>query len=477
MNAPRISGICVAVVACLAIGCGKDVTPAVTSAIQQIVDTAPDGGDAKVQADVRQFYAQRGHAPAWLDNKGTATAEDALAVLRTAPNHGLVSTDYGERDLAPLIDAEEDEEDIDTSLKRDAQALARFDVELTTALVALGRDVALGRTTPGTISKNWKARRTAPDLVGTLSTAVASGRDIRAWLDEVRPVHPEYAALQQTLMAINDKQQAQGTPDPRAGQIALNMERWRWMPDDFGARHILVNVPAFYMAVRENGSPVLEMKVIVGTPQNATPIFSDQMETVVFSPYWNVPDSIAEGETAPSAARDPNFLRRQNIEILRRTGTGTESVDPASVNWDDPAAIKELAFRQKPGAKNALGHVKFLFPNAFNVYLHDTPADSLFSREGRALSHGCIRLERPEELAGYLLRDKPEWTDRRIKEAMNAGEEKHVALGGKLPVHIVYFTAWPKGDGDVELYDDIYGYDTKQWTAARQAGSVLMSRR
>jgi len=350
-------------------------------------------------------------------------------------------------------------------------------VRMTTALLTLGRDVALGRSNPAAVSKDWKARRSAPDLAGTLAAAVATSGTLRAWLDEVRPMHPEYAALQHTLAAINEKQKTLGAPDPRSGQIALNMERWRWMPDDFGSRHILVNVPAFYMAAREGGKPVLEMKVIVGTPENATPIFSGQMETVVFSPYWNVPDSIAEGETAPAAARDPGFLQRQNIEILRRTGSGTEPVDPASVNWDDPDAVKALAFRQKPGAKNALGHVKFLFPNPFNVYLHDTPADGLFGRAGRALSHGCVRLERPEELARYTLRDKTEWTDGRIKEAMDAGEEKHVALKAKIPVHIVYFTAWPKGDGDVELFDDIYGLDATQWASKGRASGTLMSRR
>ena len=280
-------------------------------------------------------------------------------------------------------------------------------------------------------------------------------------------MHPEYAALQGTLTTINEKQQAQGTPDARAGQIALNLERWRWLPDDLGPRHILVNVPAFYMAARENGKPVLEMKVIVGKPENATPIFSDEMETVVFSPYWNVPDSIAEGETAPSAARDPSFLRApEHRDPAPHRQRHRDRWIPRSVNWDDPEAIKELAFRQKPGAKNALGHVKFLFPNPHDVYLHDTPADALFFREGRALSHGCIRLEMPEELARYMLRDKPEWTDDKIKEAMYAGEEKHVALKEKVPVHIVYFTVWPKGDGDVDLFDDIYGYDAKQSGAA-----------
>ena len=147
------------------------------------------------------------------------------------------------------------------------------------------------------------------------------------------------------------------------------------------------------------------------------------------------------------------------------------------MNWDDPEAIKELAFRQKPGAGNALGHVKFLFPNSHDVYLHDTPADALFFREGRALSHGCIRLEMPEELARYMLRDKPEWTNDKIQRAMHSGDEQHVALKEKVPVHIVYFTMWPKGDGDVEVFDDIYSYDAKQFASQRTVTDARMSRR
>ena len=450
------------------------MTPEVTLAIRQIVEAAPEARAGTVQADVQRFYSQRASAPVWLTKDSTATPEAALEVIRQAPNHGLAAPDYDEADLARLIDAEAD---VEQALKDDVQAIARFDVQLTTALLTLGRDVAMGRSKPAAISRNWKARRTAPDLVALFSEATAKGGNLDAWLNQVRPVHAEYAALQGTLTAINERRRAQGTPDPRVGQIALNMERWRWLPDDLGSRHILVNVPAFYMAAREGGRPVLEMRVIVGSPENATPIFSDQMETVVFSPYWNVPDSIAEGETAPSAARDPNFLRRQNIEVLRRTKAGTETVDPASVDWDDPDAVKELAFRQKPGASNALGHVKFLFPNSFDVYLHDTPADSLFFRSGRALSHGCIRLEQPEELARYMLRDRPEWDEGRINEAMHAGEEKHVALKEEVPVHIVYFTAWPKGDGGVELFGDIYNYDSAQSAANRRVGEALMSQR
>jgi murein L,D-transpeptidase YcbB/YkuD len=234
------------------------------------------------------------------------------------------------------------------------------------------------------------------------------------------------------------------------------------MPDDLGERHILVNVPAFHMAVRDRGASVLNMKVIVGKQDRATPLFAAEMKEIVFSPYWNVPDSIAEGETAPAAARDPRFLARNNIEILRRGGGSDEIVDPASVDWDSPEAIKSLAFRQKPGAKNALGHVKFLMPNPYDVYLHDTLADSLFEREGRALSHGCVRLDQPEALATYLLRGNPEWTTAKIQTAMNQEHEQHVALKEPLPVYVVYFTAWPRAGGGVDSWPDVYGYDARQ---------------
>jgi murein L,D-transpeptidase YcbB/YkuD len=201
------------------------------------------------------------------------------------------------------------------------------------------------------------------------------------------------------------------------------------------------------------------MKVVVGTPEHKTPIFSDTMTTTVFSPYWNVPDSIVEGETAPEAARDPGFLQRNNIEILRLSKSGATLVDPSTVRWDDPEELKALAFRQKPGAKNALGHVKFLFPNPYDVYLHDTPADALFARPGRAFSHGCVRVEQPEALAKWVLTDAPEWTDEKIREAMHAGEEEHVKLKREIPVHIVYFTAWADDAGSVRLVPDVYGYD------------------
>jgi murein L,D-transpeptidase YcbB/YkuD len=331
------------------------------------------------------------------------------------------------------------------------QADARFDVDLTAALLALGRDVAVGRARPDAIDTRWKARRTPPDLPATLSQAHGAG--LASWLDSIRPAHPEYAALQKVLAA---------SAAAVRQSIALNMERWRWMPDDLGARHLLVNIPAFHMAAREDGRTVLDMRVVVGTIEHRTPIFSGDMSTIVFSPYWNVPESIAEGETAPAAARDPDFLARNNIDILRASKGEAAVVDPSDVDWDDPEELKTLSFRQRPGPNNALGHVKFLFPNTYDVYLHDTPADALFARPGRAFSHGCVRLEQPEELARYLLRGRKEWDDERIAAAMLSGTEKHVALEDEIPVHIVYFTVWPNGTGGVDAWPDVYGYDAKQ---------------
>jgi murein L,D-transpeptidase YcbB/YkuD len=247
----------------------------------------------------------------------------------------------------------------------------------------------------------------------------------------------------------------------RIREMAINLERWRWLPDDFGARHVMVNIPAYRLYVHENGKNVDTMKVIVGkgNGRHHTPVFSAPMNLVVFSPYWNIPDTIVEGETAPAAVKDPAYLSKNNIEVLRVTKTGTTRVDPGSINWGNPAELKELAFRQKPGAQNALGHVKFLMENPFNVYLHDTPADNLFARTGRALSHGCIRLEEPEKLAKYVLRDYPEWDDAAIRAAEHSGVEKAVKLREPLPVHIVYFTAWVDDGGGLHHFPDVYRYD------------------
>jgi murein L,D-transpeptidase YcbB/YkuD len=412
----------------------------------------PAHTSAAAWKDTQEFYARRGGSPVWMMSNQAMSAEAAVKLLGTAKSHGLDPTDYSEQEVVKLRTLQTSEDAPEEGSPERAKWLAEADVRITSALLTLGRDVAIGRGKPERIDPRWKARREMPDFVGTLTTAVEG--DVTTWLDSIKPKHAGYAALQK---ALADPAMAQ-----HAAQIAMNLERWRWLPDDFGARHIMVNIPSFHLVAREGNLTALQMKVVVGKPDHKTPIFSDVMTTTVFSPYWNVPDSIVEGETAPAAARDPSFLRRNNIEILRLTKSGASPVDPSTVNWDDPEELKALAFRQKPGASNALGHVKFLFPNPYDVYLHDTPADALFARPGRAFSHGCIRVEQPEALARWVLKDSPEWTEEKIVEAMHAGEEQHVKLKQSIPVHIVYFTAWADDAGAVQLVPDVYGYDAMQ---------------
>jgi murein L,D-transpeptidase YcbB/YkuD len=435
-------------------GCGSADDPAkISAAIRQMLSqSAPAQVTAAAWTDTQEFYKRGGHAAVWAMESDASRADAAIQIIAKAKQHGLDPTDYSDPEIVRLRTLQSSEDAPEKGSPERTENLAELDVRITSALLTLGRDVALGRTKPDRIDHRWKPRRESPDLVGTLVAATTG--DLSAWLDSIKPQHPQYVALQKALL------------DPamagHAGQIALNMERWRWMPNDLGARHLIVNIPTFSLDARDHGRSELEMRVVVGKPENKTPIFSDQMTTTVFSPYWNVPDSIVEGETAPAAARDPGFLKRNNIEILRVTKSGATPVDPSTVDWDSPDELKALAFRQKPGDSNALGHVKFLFPNPYDVYLHDTPADALFARRDRAFSHGCVRVEQPEALAKWVLKDSPEWQDEQIAEAMHSGEEQHVKLKQAIPVHIVYFTAWADDTGSVRLVPDVYGYDTIQ---------------
>ena len=180
----------------------------------------------------------------------------------------------------------------------------------------------------------------------------------------------------------------------------------------------------------------------MGKAASSSVIFSDELEIIAFSPYWNVPYSIVKNEILPAMNRNSNYLASQNMEIVSNEG--------------------ELpTIRQKPGAKNALGRVKFLFPNSFNIYFHDTPSKSLFEKDKRAFSHGCIRLKEPEKMANYVLRNQPEWTPEKIAEAMNSGDEKFVKVKDPIPVIITYYTAWVDEYGKLNFREDIYGHDKK----------------
>jgi murein L,D-transpeptidase YcbB/YkuD len=393
----------------------------------------------------QEFYKARGFLPAWVD--GVATTEqwkDLVQQLKYSARHGLDPERYGVAAFEQLREASQ------TKLhgtEFPPDRVPELDARMTYAYLSYAADLLGWTNNPRSVHRNWLTDPKKEDLAGRLANAVADRR-VRDSLEELAPDHPQYRGLQAALAQ---------EPDPRkAAIIRMNMERWRWAPRDLGDRYVLVNVPAYVMQVMEGDRPALSMRVIVGESDHQTPLFSDVMTHVVFSPYWNIPPGIVSDETLPAVARDPDFLLRNNIEVISAGGP----VDPWSVDWFDEEATRGLRFRQRPGASNALGFVKFMFPNRFNVYLHDTPGDRLFFREKRAFSHGCIRIEDPLAMARYVLRDQPEWTQPRILDAMHARQERHVKLKTSLPVHIGYWTAWVEPDGKSVIYtDDPYGID------------------
>ena len=422
-------------------------------AIERIVGSTPAwvGGDrlgsALWQAE-GEFYASRKNLPAWMDgDKASPAFATLLEALKHSEDHGLDPARYGTDGFQQAAAAA-----AQTKGRYELATIPELDAHLTYGYLRYAADLLGWSGNPKAIYADWLVAPNKMDLADHLATAIASDR-VRQSLDELAPAHPQYKGLQTAL------QRERMNPTGHLDLIRMNMERWRWMPRELGDRYILVNVPAYQMQVMEGTKPALAMRVIVGDPKHPTPLFSDEMTTVVFSPNWNVPESIIRNEMLPRLARDPGYLDRQDIQVV---GTSGEAVDAQAVDWGDEGAVSGLHFRQEPGPKNALGLVKFVFPNQFDVYLHDTPTDSLFNKQRRALSHGCIRLENPVGLAQYVMRDKPEWTAERINRAMNAGHEQGVPLKDHLRVHIAYFTAWVNGDGSVTYTDDPYGLDAKQ---------------
>jgi murein L,D-transpeptidase YcbB/YkuD len=243
----------------------------------------------------------------------------------------------------------------------------------------------------------------------------------------------------------------------RIKQIILNMERWRWLPVSFESDYLLVNIPEFKLYVFEKGKSKISMNVIVGKALNSTPVFSDKMEYIVLSPYWNVPFSIIKEDLAPKLASNSSYLDRLDMEIIT---AGGERVNPSSINWNSLSEENwNYTLRRRPGPKNDLGDVKFIFPNSNDIYLHDTPHDELFSQSKRGFSHGCVRVEKPIDLAVYLLRNLGTWDREKILNTIAERKEKQIKLKATLPVYLVYFTAFTDEDGRVHFREDIYGHD------------------
>lgn len=265
---------------------------------------------------------------------------------------------------------------------------------------------------------------------------------------------PDGKVGKQTLMALNV------SVHERLATLRANMERWRWVPADLGTRYLRVNIPAFELEAVSAGQAVKTMRVVVGRPKRPTPVLSGQMTYLELNPYWHIPPRIARKDILPHIHADPDYLLQKGIRVFSDWTAQARELDPQEIDWTQ---VSERAFpyklRQDPATSNALGQVKFMFPNKHSIYLHDTPAKGLFQKEKRSFSSGCVRVAEPQDLAALLLADQPTWDGERIDATFTSLQHKVVRLKHPMPVHLQYWTAWVDDNGRVQFREDIYQRD------------------
>ncbi|MDD5170514.1 MAG: L,D-transpeptidase family protein [Syntrophales bacterium] len=245
----------------------------------------------------------------------------------------------------------------------------------------------------------------------------------------------------------------------RIRQMEINMERWRWLPDDFGPRYIMTIIPDLWLYVVDDNKTVLSMKTVIGTPKQPSPVFSDEMTYLELNPTWGLPNSIIANEIIPKIKKDPEYLTKKRIRIFRNWSEKAKEIAPKDINW---AKINPEKFPYRmiqDSGVNPLGRIKFIFPNDFDVYLHDTTQKGLFQRQRRLYSHGCIRIEKPYALGEWILRDDPSWSRLRLLAEIKKGKRLQIGLPRTVPVHVMYLTAWVDGNGLLQFRNDYYGYD------------------
>ena len=270
-----------------------------------------------------------------------------------------------------------------------------------------------------------------------------------------------------TLTAINIPLET------RIRQIALNMDRLRWLSDDMGGNNIFVNIADFSLEVMEDEQPVMSMRIIAGKGEQRSCILSAKMTYLELNPFWRVPDSIATREILPEIKKDPGYLTQKNIKVFKDWSDNAKEINPLLVNWSRVRASNlGYKFRQEPGPLNPLGRIKFIFPNECEIYLHDTPARHLFGKARRDLSHGCIRVEKPVELATYLLRNKESWVQKKILAEIRKGKRQVVTLPEPVSVHIFYGTVWVDREGVLQFRNDIYRADDIPYDLPLKNGHV-----
>ncbi|KKB84185.1 hypothetical protein VW29_11755 [Devosia limi DSM 17137] len=464
------------------------------------------------------FYGERHFEPIWLDQAAdggvtfSAPARKILKLFEDAAREGLRPSDY----LTPALDV--------ATAQSDPAGMAALETAFSKATMAYATHIHTGRIKPQSVDSQLdiqpkhldeaallvelarsadpvavlaKLEPTHPEFLalkaalakfedGTVDrpAAIADGPLLKPGVSDARmPLIRERLGLPADASLIYDDAVVAGikafqeslglSPDGVTGpatiaalnggaavsrdDILANMERWRWMPTDLGKFNVFVNIPEFRLAISRDGVEQYTTRVVVGTTKNQTPVFSDNIRHIVVNPYWNVPSSIVKGEIAPKTLANPGYIDSQNMDLLYNGS----AVSPWAVNWAEVSPANfPFRVRQRPGPGNALGQIKFLFPNKHDVYLHDTPSKGLFGRDYRALSHGCVRVQNPMEFADALLANETSMS-RASLEAMFGPSERWVNPQSSIPVHLAYFTLRVDDNGTIRSFGDLYGHNAK----------------
>ena len=409
-----------------------------------------------------EYYSVPDNRLLWVDENGLSErAKAVMEEIGKADEYGLRPADYS----LPKPGGFNPNDASATSWLTDAELKISF------AVLGYARDARGGRVEPSRLSDNLDPTLALPDPLEVMES-IAVRSDPAAYLRSFQPDQPQFEALRRMLIQLKGRGAHSNKTDVNNGKvrtILINMERWRWLPHDLGPYYVNVNVPEFMLRVVEEGKVVHTTRVVVGKLDKQTPIFSQDMQEVVFNPYWNVPNSIKTEELLPYLTQgagwfgggwDTSVLQRHNLRI----NIGGREVDPATIDWGR-VDIRSLEIYQPPGPDNVLGNVKFVFPNKHDVYMHDTPQKFLFARPIRAESHGCMRVQNPDQFALVLLKHDQGWTQGRVASAIVGGYDQHVELEQTIPVYITYFTAWVNEDGSLTTFGDVYGHDARMAAA------------
>lgn len=421
----------------LAFGFVASVVPANAANVASVLrgDAIKWNGTVIDLDPLKKYYRGKLGKGIWTGKKGlNKRGVELVKALQAAGSDGLEASDY----ISALP------KNIQNLSGKD---LAAAELYLSQAFWKFGRDLSAGRTTPAVSEPDIIISRKKTDVKGWLNAANKRG-PVKVFA-ALRPPHPQYFALRKALA---------GARGAKARQIIVNMERWRWLPRGLGKKHVLVNQAAFEMRTFEGGKVIDKRRVVVGKPFHKTPMFSHTIQYADFNPTWTVPRSIAGNEILPKLRKDSGYLEKGGYKVHTSWKADAPVMNPHSVDWGAVNG-KKFPYKivQQPGGNNALGQVKFLFPNKFNVYLHDTQSKNLFSKSARAFSHGCIRVEKPLEFAEKLFGSRT-LSQSKIKKILANPATQRLHLKKPVPVHLTYFTAWVDG-GKVKLYKDVYGRD------------------